>query len=226
MTADFSSGNVSAAGAPDWDAIARFLAGESTPAEAAAVRAWLDAHPRERDLLERLDAAVASQPNVADADIDVDAALARVHERMTASAARPTLTVERGGGRRNRVAVVSAALAAAAASAVILLHNNSTDTQRHEAHTYATAVGQRDSVLLADGSRVTLGPRSTLVVPAGFATHRAVKLTGDAYFDVHHDATKPFSVTVDGAVIQDIGTAFSIESDAVDATSVAVVSGI
>jgi len=28
---------------PDWDAIARFLAGESDAGEAASVRAWLDA---------------------------------------------------------------------------------------------------------------------------------------------------------------------------------------
>src|SRR5579884_2976465 len=222
MTADLSSGNLSGGNAPDWDAIARFLADESTPAEASAVRAWLDAHPRERALLERLDAAAQASP----ADVDVEAALARVHERIASTTSSPKLTVSRGGVSPNRIAIFTiVATAAAAAIVVIALRPRETNTHRNTARTYATAVGQRDSVLLADGSRVTLGPRSTLVVPADYATHRALRLTGDAYFDVHHDTARPFSVAVDNVVVEDIGTRFSVESDAVDETSVAVVSG-
>jgi ferric-dicitrate binding protein FerR (iron transport regulator) len=52
-----------------------------------------------------------------------------------------------------------------------------------------------------------------------------VQLTGDAFFDVKHDASKPFGVRVKGAFIEDVGTSFSVESDAGDATSVSVVSG-
>lgn len=216
MTADFSSGNSSHAAAPDWDAIARFLAGESTTLEADAVRAWLDANPRERDLLERLNAVVPYETSPS--DIDVDAALARVHERIATS---PKLTVERGTARR--FWFVAGVTAAVAASAVFLVR--STSREHGAPRTYATATGQRDSVLLADGSRVTLGPRSTLTVPADFAHHRAVQLAGDAYFDVRHDASKPFSVKVNDAVVEDIGTAFVVESDAVNETSVAVVIG-
>jgi transmembrane sensor len=225
MTPDFSPGSSHDAGSPDWDAIARFLAGESAPAEATTVRAWLDAHPRERDLLERLDSAVNESSSVIEAaDVDTEAALARVHERI---ATMPRLTVQRGGVRKNRYVIVGVVAAAAvAAGAVFFMRNDSRDTHvSNAAHTYATNVGQRDSVLLADGSRVTLGPRSTLVVPADYAAHRSVQLTGDAYFDVRHDAAKPFSVRVGNAVIEDIGTTFSVESDVVNATSVSVVSG-
>src|SRR6185437_4103858 len=108
MTADFSSGKSSRAAAPDWDAIARFLAGESTSAEADAVQAWLDANPRERDLLDRLNAAVTYETSPS--DIDVDAALARVHERVET---RPRLTVERGSARRFWLVAGVAAAAAA-----------------------------------------------------------------------------------------------------------------
>jgi transmembrane sensor len=54
---------------------------------------------------------------------------------------------------------------------------------------------------------------------------RSVELQGDAYFDVRHDASKPFSVRVGRAVIEDIGTTFMIESDAGDTTNVSVISG-
>jgi transmembrane sensor len=81
-------------------------------------------------------------------------------------------------------------------------------------------------VLLSDGSRVMLGPQSKLVVPADYAAAaRTVSLEGDAYFDVRHDAEKPFTVRAAAALIEDIGTTFTVESDAGDATSVAVVTG-
>jgi len=65
-----------------------------------------------------------------------------------------------------------------------------------------------------------------LTVAADYGTTtRAVELRGDGYFDVQHDAAKPFSVRVAHAVVEDIGTTFSIESDAGDTTTVAVMSG-
>jgi transmembrane sensor len=83
---------------------------------------------------------------------------------------------------------------------------------------------------LADGSRVMLGPDTRLTVPADYGSKtaggsRTVELHGDAYFDVRHDATQPFMVRVASAVIEDIGTTFTVESDDADTTHVAVVTG-
>jgi len=39
---------------PDWEALARYHAGESTPQEAAAVRDWLASHPREAARIDRM----------------------------------------------------------------------------------------------------------------------------------------------------------------------------
>src|SRR3569832_2671869 len=80
---------------PDWDSIARYLSGESNAEERASVRAWLDANPADRELVQRLNGSVMSDEP---ADVDVEAALARVHGRMAEH--RPTLTLERGGARR------------------------------------------------------------------------------------------------------------------------------
>src|SRR5947209_4578795 len=107
---------------PDWDSIARYLSGESNADEAAIVRAWLDANPADRELLERLNASTAADASAAPADvgvdIDVEAALARVHQRMQ-EPARPTLTVERGtnSARRTRRLAFATSLTAAAAAA-------------------------------------------------------------------------------------------------------------
>jgi transmembrane sensor len=215
---------------PDWDAIARYLAGESNASEAAVVRSWLEANPGDRDLVQRLDS--AASPDVP-SDVDVEAALARVHQRMAAPE-RPALRAERGGAPAvakspRRAAIATIAAIAAAAVAVFVVTQNRTHAPpilnlatKH----YTTGVGNTDSVLLADGSRVILGPQSTLEVPGTFgASQRIVTLTGDAYFDVHHDASKPFSVRAGSAVIEDIGTTFTIESDNGAVATVSVVAG-
>jgi transmembrane sensor len=72
--------------APDWEAIARFQAGESPVDEARAVEAWLASHPGDAELLQRLDASIAEagfRPASGDdaGDIDVEAALRRVKMR-------------------------------------------------------------------------------------------------------------------------------------------------
>jgi transmembrane sensor len=50
-------------------------------------------------------------------------------------------------------------------------------------------------------------------------------LHGDAVFIVQHDPARPFTVRVDHALIEDIGTTFAVESDAGNATRVSVLAG-
>jgi transmembrane sensor len=220
----------SSANIPDWDAIARFLAGESSDEEAKSVAAWLEANPAEQDLVTRLDAALRSD---ASSDVDVETALAHVHARMqdrTDIAQRPRLTVTSNRApTRWRTVTAGGLLAAAAIAGIMFTMRQSASIVPpigSAAHTYATRVGQRDSVKLADGTRVLLGPDSRLTVPADYGTSaRSIDLQGDGYFDVQHDASKPFAVHVGTAIIEDIGTVFMVESDAADTTSVAVVKG-
>ena len=64
---------------PDWDALARAAAGETEAGERARVRAWLNANPADRALVEALSAPIADP--VA-RQVDVEAALVRVHQHM------------------------------------------------------------------------------------------------------------------------------------------------
>jgi len=85
-----------------------------------------------------------------------------------------------------------------------------------------TGVGQRDSVRLADGSRVLLGPMSRLRVLSGYGrSARAVELYGNGLFQVRHDDAQPFIVRAGTAVIRDVGTTFTVE--ATDSSDVRVV---
>lgn len=86
-----------------------------------------------------------------------------------------------------------------------------------------TRAGERADVHLEDGSRVVLAPMSRLRYGrlVGPRT-RSVELEGEGYFDVAHDAKRPFIVTARHAAVQAVGTAFSVRAYAGD-TAVEVI---
>ena len=78
---------------------------------------------------------------------------------------------------------------------------------------YVTAVGESRSIMLADGSKMTLDTNSAVEVPH-WGDRRLVHLTrGQAYFEVAKDAAHPFIVTSGGKSVEALGTAFTVRAD-------------
>jgi transmembrane sensor len=75
-----------------------------------------------------------------------------------------------------------------------------------------TPNGKRTTIDLGDGSRVTLNSGSRLRYPADLTRSRDVELDGEGYFEVTHDAARPFRVHARGGVVQDIGTRFTVRA--------------
>jgi len=68
-------------------------------------------------------------------------------------------------------------------------------------------------IQLPDGTSVTLNHNSRLDYPPIFdGTTRQVYLTGEAYFDVKHDPSKPFIVHSENLIVKVLGTAFNVRS--------------
>ena len=71
--------------------------------------------------------------------------------------------------------------------------------------------GGEYALQLADGSRVWLNAETRLRYPVAFAgTVRRVELTGEAYFEVSKDATRPFIVRANGVDVRVLGTSFNV----------------
>ena len=71
--------------------------------------------------------------------------------------------------------------------------------------------GGEYALQLADGSRVWLNAETRLRYPVAFAgTERRVELTGEAYFEVSKDATRPFIVRANGVDVRVLGTSFNV----------------
>jgi transmembrane sensor len=116
---------------------------------------------------------------------------------------------------------------AAGLAAVATLTQFRTGSAPTASREYVTAVGQRDSVRLPDGTTVMLAPGSRLTVAAEFGRERReVMLEGAAYFDVRHDASRPFLVRTASADIRDLGTAFAVKTAEAGEVTVDVTHGI
>lgn len=79
--------------------------------------------------------------------------------------------------------------------------------------TISVPAGQRINITLPDGTNVWLNANTTIEYPVLFNDEeRFVKLDGQAYFDVKHDAEIPFIVETDKGKVRVLGTKFDVLS--------------
>jgi transmembrane sensor len=195
----------------------RHLAGECTPEEEAAVRAWLAADP-ERG---RLVAAMRGEHSPAG---ETDAAWERLSARL--SLAEPVPAAWRRGTRLLRVA---AAVLVLLGGALVWRQWSGAESDVARAGYLAeraTGVGESVALRLSDGTRVTLAPASRLRVRGGYGEGaREIELEGEALFDVSRDPSRPFRVRTGEATTEVLGTRFGVRSGAGGVVRVVVASG-
>jgi len=89
---------------------------------------------------------------------------------------------------------------------------------------FQTSVGEMRTVLLDDGSRITLNTDSKIEVRLQ-SKRRSIRLVrGEALFEVAHDAKRPFDVETEHALLRAVGTQFDVDRR-VDRTILTVVEG-
>ena len=78
---------------------------------------------------------------------------------------------------------------------------------------FFVANGQRDSITLSDNTIVWLNSGSRLIYPSKFKGHeRNVFITGEGYFDVAKNPSKPFNVSIGNLRVKVLGTQFNVNS--------------
>lgn len=93
------------------------------------------------------------------------------------------------------------------------LSYENTEATNVEYNTMTTPKGRQFSLVLPDGTQVWLNAGSSITYPTAFTgDQRKVAITGEAYFEVAHDRSKPFHVDVNGMDVQVLGTHFNINS--------------
>lgn len=204
-------------------AIVRVLSGDLPEREEVELRHWLDADPGRRQLFQEM-RAVWDEAGIA-ADTPDGWATGALRRRIVASrdaikhVARRSPALARLRGRRR---FAPQHMAVAAGLILLALGGVTWSDKLFPARTVASAPlrevstkrGQRATVQLLDGSRVTLGAASTLRYPDRIDTTatREVLLTGEAYFEIAHEEKRPFAVRTPLGVARDLGTKFVVRA--------------
>jgi transmembrane sensor len=134
------------------------------------------------------------------------------------STARVAAPVDHRGARQFRGRL------AWAAAAVLLIGVGLVLFMLETPQEFRTALGEQRSVLLADGSRVTLNTASTIEVNLHNGRREVRLVQGEALFEVMHDAARPFVVRAGNALLKDVGTQFNVDTHS-NGTTVTVVEG-
>lgn len=202
--------------AADW--LARRDAEDWTAREQQSLEAWLAASARHKVAYLRLQAAWAETGRLQ--ALAAGLPLGVTPPRRTAPPARPDARPdlrqvtfaprERSGKRRGWQQGLAATLAVLALGSLAW---GSWQLTGREQATYASAVGEIQTVTLPDGSTATLSSDSRLEVRISRGERHLALARGEAFFDVAHDTRRPFVVETDGRRVAAVGTRFSVRRD-------------
>jgi transmembrane sensor len=186
-----------------WDA--RLRAHDCSPEERAQFQKWLHERPentKEFSTLQRglelLQAASATHPS-----------LRAMRDRAAAERDRA-----RSWRMLRAVAAILLATIGAAWIALTMQSPDPPDEAPRIASVFQTAIGERSTVQLQDGSEIALDTRSRVEVSYASDRRDIAIAEGRAYFQVAKDASRPFTVDAAGNKIVALGTQFDVRLDA------------
>lgn len=186
-----------------WDS--RLRSPLCTEADRADFRVWREADAANAAAFDRLQAGIGALHEAFEADAELRAMRDRAVEYVRVA---PRWRIAAGIG-----AVVLALGAAALWLPGRGAEDHGVQVASGAGSYFQTGVGERSTVTLADGSKVTLNTRSRMEVNYA-AGRREVKLvSGQALFEVAKDPSRPFVVTAGPRRVTALGTAFDVRLD-------------
>jgi transmembrane sensor len=181
-------------------------------ADRTALDAWLDADPAHRVLLShfcQFSADLEQQLPLIEGIKDQSA-----ETRTSLKTAQPLPWL-----RRPLMAGVMLSMAAAVAVVLWLAR------PRAEQANIATPVAQRQTLTLADGSRVELNAQTSVQIELTGRDRRVRLAAGEAFFAVQKDPTRPFIVETPAGSVRVTGTRFDVRAETAAALEVTVAEG-
>lgn len=189
------------------DLIAKALAGEADAAEMETLRAWRKSHAANEAYYndsEKLFRAVDDARG--GLEVNEDAAWQKLQHNMDKGAAGNRIIPFYRQANVLRAAAGIALLVALVAVSRWFLG-------REELPPLVLSSASRPKTeKLPDGSKVVMNKNTELTYSINPRGERMVALKGEAYFDVQHDAKKPFIIEAGEVMIRDIGTAFNVKA--------------
>lgn len=212
--------------------LVKVLAGEATPEEQAAFSTWLQESTEHQ-------AMYASYKNIWEGvsvdqvlPINVDAEWEQFNQRI--SKETPVVTLKKTNIPFLKIAAIIVVVLLSGIGISIWFNLLNVDQFagvipiefKGAAYTDSISSGNDiQTTTLADGSRITMNASAKIAYSKTFkGNKRAVKLEGEAFFEVAPDKTKPFVIDAGGVYVEVLGTSFLVSAESNSDSIVVVVS--
>lgn len=184
--------------------LAKFLAGEATPAEKKEALTWVDISEDNRQYFFQFSLlwSEVNPSNIADA-VDENKAWNKFEQTTPSSQKIINIKWIR--------LIAAAAILISTGIWVAYLFNNAFNN--NNAQIVSSSFDHVKTDTLPDKSVITLNKKATLTYPVAFTgNERNVTLKGEAFFEVSPDKAKPFIIDAGNTTIKVVGTSFNIKS--------------
>ncbi|SDS15308.1 FecR family protein [Mucilaginibacter mallensis] len=206
------------------DILIKYILGETTEIEAREVEAWTASSSANAQKLEEINIILEASSRLAQVSpLEETEAWENFKRNRELANSQPSKVIPIKTGTNWLRIAAAVLLLIGCGWGAIYLYNGQKGTTQDWVNLQATDKVLTDT--LPDGSIVHVNKNSSIAYNSNFKTRRVVKLTGEAFFNIKHNAAVPFTVHVNGINIADVGTAFNVKSK-LHNTEIIVESGI
>jgi transmembrane sensor len=207
-----------------WLLVSLQLAGEATPAELEELSTYLQQHPEKGLQVEIVRNMWKKEQHLAGDKVkSFDKHLQRLSSHLsqpvmqyeTETEPAEELVQKPRSMYRWLLPAVSVAAAVVLFFLIIIPGNENSDpaVKPSPGNTVATKPGSKSQITLPDGTQVWINADSKITYDQHFpGKYREVYLTGEAYFDVVRDTTRPFIIHTRSIDVRVLGTSFNVRS--------------
>ena len=196
----------------DEELLIRFIIGEANKKESSFVLEWIDLSDENKQRyqqLQRVWAAIEKPKDVIPASVNVDVAWNRLKSRMDQYKDIEDKLEKKQRSISFYLMRVAAVLVFGLLIYIVYNYQARQLMQVQIASSDSTLTNNQ----LPDGSSISLNKNTSIEYSKDFAEkERKVKMTGEAFFDVEPDSTKPFIIEAQDAIITVLGTAFNVKA--------------
>jgi transmembrane sensor len=184
--------------------IAQFDGNDPSPEDLKAFREWIGRSPCHREAMQRLSGLWGDLNLLTELAVPPQPSSKAPDQSKTKPHRRP-----QPGGLPIFAGVLATLILVTAG--LLFLRQHSLPAVTETPLFYATALGERKTINLPDGSTVQLNTASQIKVDYSHEARQLRLLRGEAYFDVAPNPDRPFMVYAGANIVRAVGTAFTVQ---------------
>ena len=196
----------------DEELLIRFIVGESNDNESVMIREWIDVSDENKAQFEKLRNiwSVAEDPwKIEPADVNVNIAWKNLKSRID----QYSEIEKKYQGKQRSLSLYFVRVAAVFVIGVLIFSIYRYQSQEFNQVQIVSGDSTITNNPLPDGTMISLNQNSSVEYLNEFSeTERRVKMSGEAFFKVKPDATKPFIIEAQDAIITVLGTSFNVKA--------------